>query len=195
MVSTSIGTQLGVISDWGPRISLCAVSTVSATTLVVVGLKKGLPICLSMIWLILEFSWLCTLYKTTRRKRWLNTKVRTHCIKAKLLFDLMSRHQSCQSMPLSLGKNCHSHQILTFIFPDLKSSNKRQMTNQDNGYEFLLLLRRANDDIAKLNLMIIHSSKYLNSFVSLTEKKLRVIQNLRTLWPIKDRIWKANSIN
>ena len=103
MVSTSIGTQLGVISDWGPRISLCAVSTVSATTLVVVGLKKikGLRICLSLIWLILEFSWLCTLYKTTRRKRWLNTKVRTHCIKAKLLFDLMSRHQSCQSMPLS----------------------------------------------------------------------------------------------
>ena len=69
-------------------------------------------------------------------------------------------------------KNCHSHQILTFIFPDLKSSNKRQMTNQDNGYEFLPLLRRANDDIAKLNLMIIHSNKYLNSFVSLPETKI-----------------------
>ena len=77
MVSTSIGTQLGVISDWGPRIRLCAVSTVSATTPVVVWLKniKGLRICLSLIWLLLKFSLLCTLYKTTRRKRCSNTKV------------------------------------------------------------------------------------------------------------------------
>ena len=142
--------------------------------------KQGLRICLSLICLIIiKFSLLCTLYKTTWPKRSSNTKVLkgAHALyKVKTVFcsdvtaPVLPEHATQRS---AWEKNCHSHQILTFIFPDLKSSNKRQMTNQDNGYEFLLLLlRRANDDIAKLNLMIIHSNKYLNSFVSLPETKI-----------------------